>query len=230
MCPLVSFQLEHLRKGFAANIALEGPVFCMDGSDMVVEMVRRIKLSITVIAGETFSIISTGKMIPNVTFVCKFSETYIALIPFFSIKIHSFHNMLHILQVGPPSPPDVRRTRDGQGRADLLKKLLAGLLTPGDHILWPRASDLVILVIEVGHLAICELQLATVDIKPESDVLRSLSRDGEAALDGVGRDQLAKHLRPPIEGDALVQGYQEASPEMSDADVLCRDIVTNSSP
>ena len=182
MRPLVSFQLEHLRKGFTANIAFEGPFFCVDRSNMVVEMVSRIKLSITVIAKETFAFISTSKMISNVTFVCKFSLTYIALIPFLSLKIHTFHNMLHILQVGSPSPPHVRRISDSQSRADLLKELLAGLHTSGDYILWPRASGLVVLIIEVSHLALGKLQLATVDIKPEPHVLRPLCWDGETAL------------------------------------------------
>ena len=120
MCSLVSFQLEHLRKRLATKIALEGPVFGVDSSNMVVEMESRIEPPITVIARETLTIVSTRKMIPNVTFVCKFSLTNGALKSLLSVKIDSFHNVLHVLKVVPPSLSDVRRARDGQGRADLL--------------------------------------------------------------------------------------------------------------
>ena len=182
MSSLVSFQLEHLRKILATKIALEGSVFGMDSSNMVIEMERRIEPSITVIARKTFTVVSARKMIPNVTFVCKFSLTNGALKALLSVKIDSFHNVLHVLKVVPPSLPDVMRAGDGQGGADLLEELLAGLHAPTDHVLWPRAGGLIILVIEADLLVLVKLQLATVDIEPQPHVLCSLAGDDEAAF------------------------------------------------
>ena len=203
MSPLVSFQLEHLSKRLAAKIALKGPLIRMDRSYMVVQMISGFKFSITVSAKETLTNISTCKMIPNITFVCKFSLTNCALVALLSVKVHNLFNVGHVLKIVPSLSYPHHLVIDGQSRVDLFQELLTGLHSPDDHILRVGGGRLVWVTETILVLVKIKLATGTMNFEPLPHVLRPLARDEEGSLVAAGGHACLFLVRVVLEADVL---------------------------